>query len=97
MIKPTMLYGHPTSPEVFEDYYVNTHMPIALKMNGFTRAELTKFLNQPDGSKPPYYRSADFLFDSAVEMQKTMDSAEGKAASAGIANFATGGVMFIAG
>jgi uncharacterized protein (TIGR02118 family) len=97
MIKLTVLYGHPTNPEAFEDYDVNTHIPLALKMTGFTCAAFAKFLNQPDGSKAPYYRGADFVFGSVAEMQKTMDSSEGRAAGADIPNIATGGVTFIAG
>jgi uncharacterized protein (TIGR02118 family) len=96
MIKLTVLYSHPTNPEAFEDYDVNKQMPFALKMTGFTRAEIAKFLNQPDGSKAPCYRGADFVFGSAAVMQKTMDSPEGKAAGADIPNIATGGVTFIA-
>lgn len=28
MIKLTVLYGHPTHPTAFEEYYANTHMPL---------------------------------------------------------------------
>ncbi len=51
MIKLTVLYGHPTDAVAFEEYYVNTHTPIALQMKGHTRVELTKFMSAPDGGK----------------------------------------------
>ena len=54
MIKLTVRYGHPTNIDTFEEYYANTHLPIAAKMTGHTNLELTKFLNNPDGSKPDY-------------------------------------------
>ena len=41
MIKMTILYGHPTDDKAFEAYYANTHMSIALKMEGQTKVELT--------------------------------------------------------
>ena len=31
MMKVTVMYGHPTSPEQFEKYYATVHMPIAAK------------------------------------------------------------------
>ena len=43
MIKRTLLYGHPTDSEAFETYYANTHLPIAAKMTGVDRLELTRF------------------------------------------------------
>jgi uncharacterized protein (TIGR02118 family) len=29
MMKLTVLYGHPTSAEAFEDHYKHTHLPLA--------------------------------------------------------------------
>ncbi|MEO6233337.1 MAG: EthD family reductase [Ferruginibacter sp.] len=97
MIKLTVLYGHPTDEVAFEDYYTNTHMPIAGKMTGFTRLELSKFFPSPDGSKAAYYRMAEFWFETPEALQQTMGSPEGQATSADLANFATGGVTFLVG
>ena len=38
MIKLTVLYSHPTDAKAFEDYYANTHLPIAFKMKGHEKA-----------------------------------------------------------
>ncbi len=97
MIKLTVLYGHPTDEQAFEDYYANTHTPIAVKMTGFTRAELTKSFPSPDGSKAAYHRMAEFWFESPEALQATMASPEGQATSADLSNFATGGVTFMVG
>lgn len=59
MIKVTVLYGHPIDSEAFESYYASAHMPLVGKMTGFEKAEITKFLSNPDGSKPDYYRMAE--------------------------------------
>lgn len=97
MLKTTLLYGHPEDPEAFENYYAKTHLPIASKMNGVVKLELTKFLSAADGSKAPYYRMAELYFPGMAEMQETMTSPEGQAAVADLANFATGGVTVIIG
>ena len=39
MIKLTVLYGHPTEPVAFEDYYLNTHVPIVAAIEGFEKKE----------------------------------------------------------
>ena len=97
MFKVTVLYGHPTNPADFERYYADTHLPIAARMRGQERLELTRFTPAPDGSRPAFYRMAEFVFASQEQMAKTMDSPEAKAAVADLANFATGGVTLLIG
>lgn len=97
MIKLTVIYGHPTDAAAFEDYYKNTHLPIAAKMTGFDKVEFTKFLSSPDGSKPAQYRMGAFRFSNPEALQVTMGSHEGQATAAGITNFATGGVTMLVG
>lgn len=97
MMKITVLYGPPKSPEAFESYYFGTHIPLAGKMTGLARIEVTKFLPGPDGSAPSSYRMAELYWESAAAMQRTMASPEGKAAVADLANFATGGATVLMG
>lgn len=93
--KLTVLYGHPTNPAAFEKYYAEVHLPIADKITGFTRFELSKGLPGPDGSKPAFYRTADFWFESPAAMQASMGSPEGQATAADLPKFATGGVTLL--
>ncbi len=97
MIKVTVLYGHPTDAGAFEKYYAETHLPIALKATGIVKAEYTKFLPAPDDTASAYYRMAELYFNDPAQMQQTMDSTEGKAMAADLANFATGGVTILIG
>lgn len=97
MIKATLLYSHPTDPDAFEKYYAETHLPIAAKMKGVDKLELTKFLSAADGGKAAYYRMAELFFADPAGMQQTMSSPEGQAAVADLSNFATGGVTTIVG
>jgi uncharacterized protein (TIGR02118 family) len=87
-----VLYGPPKSPDAFEKYYAETHMPIASKMQGVRRIELSKVTGTADGSAPAFYRLADLYFDDVAHMQRVMSTPEGKATVADLANFATGGV-----
>ncbi len=97
MMKATVLYGHPASPDEFEKYYASTHLPLAAKTKGVARLELTKFVAAPDGGRPAFYRMAELYFTTQAEMEQSMESAEGHAMVADLANFATGGVTVVIG
>lgn len=97
MLKATVLYGHPTDADAFEKYYHETHIPLVGKTKGIIEFEWTKFLPNPDGSAPAYYRMAELYFAGPAEMQQALGSPEGKAMAADLANFATGGVTIIIG
>ena len=97
MIKLTVLYGHPTDPSVFENYYATKHMPLVGKIQHIAKAEITKFMDESDGSKAAYYRMAELWFEDMETLQASMGSAEGQATTSDIANFATGGVTILSG
>jgi uncharacterized protein (TIGR02118 family) len=97
MIKITVLYGHPSDSEAFEQYYSNVHLPLASTMPYVAKAEFTKFLPGPDGSNPAYYRMAELYFEDAEKMQMNMASPEGQATASDLPNFATGGFTILAG
>ena len=97
MIKLTVLYGHPTSPEDFEKYYDETHFEKVKKVLGISKQEYTKFLSNTDGTTSAYYRMAELYFTSSDALQQTMQSEEGKVMAADLPNFATGGVTIITG
>jgi uncharacterized protein (TIGR02118 family) len=97
MIKLTVLYGHPTDSDAFENYYANTHMPLVGKINGIAKAETTKFMDEVDGSKSAFYRMAELWFEDLDTMKAAMGSAEVQETVADIGNFATGGVTVLNG
>lgn len=97
MVKVTVLYGHPADADAFESYYAATHTPIAQKMPGVARWELTRFQPGPDGAKPAFYRMAELYFPSREQMQATLASPEGQATVADLANFASGGATMLVG
>jgi uncharacterized protein (TIGR02118 family) len=97
MMKVTVLYGHPTTPDQFEKYYRGTHLPLAAKMKGVARIELTKFVAGPDGGKPAFYRMAELYFTTQAQMDQSLGSPEGQATVADLPKFATGGVTMVIG
>jgi uncharacterized protein (TIGR02118 family) len=97
MIKVTVLYASPTSPEQFEKYYAGIHLPLAAKMKGVARIELTKFVSGPGGEKPAFYRMAELYFTTQEQMEQSLQSPEGQATVADLPKFATGGVTMVIG
>lgn len=97
MLKVTVLYGHPVSPESFETYYTQTHFPLVAKVQGIIKSEYTKFWPNADGTDPAYYRMAELYFPGPGEMQETMGSPEGQSMAGDLSNFATGGVTILVG
>jgi uncharacterized protein (TIGR02118 family) len=95
MVKLTVLYGNPKNAAAFEKYYAETHLPIAGKMQGVRKIELSKVVGTPDGSARAFYRLADLYFDDLDHLKRVMGSPEGKATVGDLANFATGGVTLL--
>jgi uncharacterized protein (TIGR02118 family) len=91
-IKVTVLYGHPKSPEDFEKYYFETHMPLVLAAKGSKRTETSKCPPAPDGSPTPYYRIFEIWFNDQSDMTAITATPEWKKVVADVPNFATGGI-----
>ncbi|MDD7942175.1 EthD family reductase [Actinomycetospora lutea] len=92
----TVLYGHPTDPAAFDEYYRTTHAPLVDPIPGVT-AFTYRHCSSLDGNPPPYYLMAELTFDSMESLQSGMGSEAGQAAAGDVPNFATGGVtMFVA-
>src|SRR5690349_3062950 len=95
MVKLVGSYGAPEDPAAFEQHYTNTHVPLVEKIPTLRRFEAGKILGTPDGSPAPVYYMAELWFDSPQELEAAMGSAEGQAAGADVANFATGGATLM--
>jgi uncharacterized protein (TIGR02118 family) len=95
MVKLVVMYGPPADPAAFEEYYANTHLPLAAKIGNVKQFEASRAVATPSGEAPPYYRFAEIWFDSHETMQAAIATPEGQATTADIANFATGGVTMV--
>lgn len=91
----TVIYKAPKDTAAFEKYYADTHIPLVVANQneiGFTRAELTRFNSNLDGSKPARYRQAELYFPSMAAAKKGIATPGFKKVGDDLANFATGGL-----
>jgi uncharacterized protein (TIGR02118 family) len=88
------LYHPPADPAAFDAYYQETHIPIAKKIPGLRSYTISDGpVNALSGTAP--YLVATLTFDSMEDIQAALQSPEGQATSADLANFATGGVTLL--
>jgi uncharacterized protein (TIGR02118 family) len=92
MYRVSVCYGQPTDPAAFDEYYTAVHVPLALKTPGLVSFTTGKCQSLMPGQNAPYYMVASLTFASAEDLKAALRSTEMAAASADVANFATGGV-----
>jgi uncharacterized protein (TIGR02118 family) len=91
----TVIYKAPKDTAAFEKYYADTHVPLVVNSQkdiGFTRAELTRFNSNLDGSKPARYRQAELYFPSLAAAKQGLATPAFKKVGDDLANFASGGL-----
>jgi uncharacterized protein (TIGR02118 family) len=91
----TVIYQAPKDTAAFEKYYADTHVPLVVNSQkdiGFTRAELTRFNSNLDGSKPARYRQAELYFPSLTAAKQGLATPAFKKVGDDLANFASGGL-----
>ncbi|TQR84309.1 EthD family reductase [Mycobacterium hodleri] len=86
----SVCYGQPTDPAAFDDYYTNTHVPLALKVPGLVSFTTNKCAALGRG-EPLHYMVAHLGFETAATMKTALTSPEMAGASADVPNFASGG------
>ncbi|GAA3584976.1 EthD family reductase [Amycolatopsis ultiminotia] len=86
----TVAYGRPSDPARFDQYYTDTHRPLVARIPGVQRFEVLK-CGSLDDRAAPYYAMAHLGFSSLGELQAALESPQGQAAAADLANFADGG------
>lgn len=92
MFRISVCYSAPPDPEAFDVYYTQTHTPLTSKIPGLAGFTTGKPRSLMPGRDAPYYMIASLMFDSAEDLKNALKSPEMAAASADVANFATGGV-----
>ena len=89
------LYNKPADPAAFDEYYFSTHVPLAKKIAGLRRYQVSVgAVGTPQGDSP-YHLAAVLSFDSLEAIQQALGSAEGQATAGDLGNFAQAGVELL--
>jgi uncharacterized protein (TIGR02118 family) len=96
MASLVVMYKTPTDAEAFDRYYFDKHIPVAKKLPGLRKYEVSQGPVVTPAGPSGYHLVATLQFDNLSAIQSAFASAEGQAAAADVQKFATGGVdMFI--
>jgi uncharacterized protein (TIGR02118 family) len=91
MASLVVLYKTPKDATAFDKYYAETHIPIAKKIPGLRRYEVSRAPVASPGGATGVHLVATLTFDSMAAIQSAFASAEGQVAAADVPIFATGG------
>ena len=89
MAKLIVVYRIPRDPAEFDRYYAQVHTPLAKKIPGLRRLEVTRLTGAPSGASD-LYLIAELYFDNTAAREAALTSNEGKAAEADLPKFAEG-------
>ncbi len=95
MARLLAMYRRPKDTAVFDKYYYSTHVPIAKKIAGLRKYEVTTGPIGTPAGPSDLHLIATLHFDSLADIQAAFASPEGQAAAADLANFADGGVELL--
>jgi uncharacterized protein (TIGR02118 family) len=90
-----VLYNKPANAEAFDKHYVDNHIPLAKKIPGLRKYEVSKGTVATPGGPSDYHLVALLTFDSVAAIGAAFESAEGKATAGDLANFAQAGVQLL--
>jgi uncharacterized protein (TIGR02118 family) len=91
MADVVVLYKTPKDPAAFDKHYAETHIPLAKKMPGLRKYQISQGPVATPAGPSGIYLIAILTFDSMAAIQKAFGSAEGKATAADVPKFASGG------
>jgi uncharacterized protein (TIGR02118 family) len=95
MASLVVMYKTPKDTAAFDKYHAETHIPLAKKIPGLRKYEISRGpVVAPTGSSGVHL-VAMLYFDNLAAIQNAFASPEGQVAGADVQNFATGGVDMI--
>jgi len=87
VVKLVALYKKPADIGAFEKHYQEIHTPLAKKMPGLRKLEVSRMTGSP-GGEAKFYMMAEMYFDSKDALMAALGSPEGKAAGKDVMGFA---------
>jgi uncharacterized protein (TIGR02118 family) len=91
MARLVVVYKTPKDASAFDRYYFTTHVPLANKIPGLRRYEVSNGPVASPAGASGVHLIAILEFDDVAAIQQAFASPEGQAAAADLQNFATGG------
>ena len=95
MAKLIALYRRPADPAAFDRYYFERHVPLARKIAGLQRYEVSSGGVGAPGGESPWHLAAILSFESIAALQEALASPEGQATAADLPHFAQAGVELL--
>jgi uncharacterized protein (TIGR02118 family) len=95
MARLVVMYKTPKDAGAFDKYYREKHIPIAKKIPGLRKYEISRGPVATPAGPSGFHLIAILHFDDIAALQAALGSAEGRAAGADVGNFATGGADMI--
>lgn len=95
MAQVLVMYKTPKDTAAFDKHYSEIHIPLAKKIPGLRKYEVSKGSVGTPGGPSGFHLIAILHFDDLAAIKAGFGSPEGKAAGADVAKFATGGADMI--
>ena len=91
MARLVVMYKTPKQVGAFGKHYFETHVPIAKRIPGLRKYEVSQGPVVTPAGPSGFHLIATLHFDDLAAIQRAFASAEGQAAAADVQTFATGG------
>jgi uncharacterized protein (TIGR02118 family) len=91
MAQLVVTYKTPKDPAAFDKYYAETHIPLAKKLPGLRKYQISHGPVVGAAGASDIHLMAILTFDNMAAVQAAFGSEEGKAAAADVPKFASGG------
>jgi uncharacterized protein (TIGR02118 family) len=95
MAQVVVMYKTPKDSAAFDKHYSEIHIPLAKKIPGLRKYEVSKGPVGTPAGPSGFHLIAMLHFDDVAAVKAGFGSPEGKAAGADVAKFATGGADMI--
>src|SRR3954452_7920535 len=95
MAQIVVTYKTPKDVAAFDAYYAQTHIPLAKKLPGLRKYQVSQGAVATPAGPSGIHLMAVLTFDDMAAVQAALGSPEGQAAAGDLGNFASGGVDLI--
>ena len=95
MARLVVMYKTPKDAAAFDKYYAETHIPLAKKIPGLRKYEVSRGPIATPAGPSNLHLVAILEFDDLAAIQAAFGSPEGRAAAADVQTCATGGVDMV--